>query len=77
MATTLNTIALDLGTTAIKAAICNNSSQIEDSFSDLAPTISVDQGQYVSDAMEYLSIVERLLKKCQNTCETKPLLGIC
>ncbi len=77
MATALNTIALDLGTTAIKAAIANNRSQIQEVFSAPASTISVDQGHYVSDAVEYLSIVEGLLKKCQNHCQTKPSLGIC
>ena len=39
--------------------------------------MSVDQGHYVSDAMAYLSIVERLLKKCQDHCQSKPLLGMC
>jgi glycerol kinase len=77
MATTLNTIALDLGTTAIKAAICNNRSQIEETFSIPAPTISAEQGHYVSNAMEYLSIAGQLLKKCQNICQKKQLLGIC
>ncbi|HIF55324.1 MAG TPA: carbohydrate kinase, partial [Methylococcaceae bacterium] len=64
MATRLNTVVLDLGTTTIKAALCNNSSQIQTVLSLPAPAIKMDQGRCVSDAMEYLSIAKQLLTKC-------------
>lgn len=76
MAIALDTIVLDLGTTAIKAAYVNNA-QIETIYSQAVPKISIDKGHYVSDAMAYLTIVEQLLKKCQKHCQASPLLGIC
>jgi len=77
MATALNTIALDLGTTSIKAAVCNNLSQIQQVFSAPVPTINSDKGHYVSNAIEYLATVEQLLKQCQIICQPNPLLGLC
>jgi glycerol kinase len=77
MATALNTIVLDLGTTAIKAAVCTDNLQFETIFSLPAPKISIDQGHYVSDAMAYLATVEQLIKKCQVHCLAKPSLGLC
>ncbi len=77
MATALNTIVLDLGTTSIKAATCVNSNQIERVFLQPAPEISVDNGHYLSDAMAYLAVVDRLLEKCQRYCQTSPILGLC
>ncbi len=76
MASALNSIVLDLGTTAIKAAHMNNG-QIETIYSQATPKISIDNGHYVSDAMAYLTTVELLLKKCQNLCQVPQLLGIC
>lgn len=77
MATRLNTVVLDLGTTTIKAALCNNSSQIQTVLSLPAPAIKMDQGHCVSDAMEYLSIAKQLLTKCLHHCQARPSLGIC
>jgi len=77
MAIALNTIVLDLGTTAIKAAICVNTTQIETVFLQPAPIISIDKGHYVSDAMDYLATVEQLLETCQGHCQAHPSLGLC
>lgn len=72
----MNTIVLDLGTTAIKAAQVNKG-KIETIFFQSAPKISINKGHYVSDAKAYLTIVEQLLKKCENRSQIPPLLGIC
>jgi glycerol kinase len=77
MATALNTIALDLGSSTIKAAVCNNISQIQQLFSAPAPVITVDKGHCSSDALEYLLQVNLLLKQCQSHCQPHTSLGIC
>ncbi len=76
MAAALNAIVLDLGTTAIKAALVNNG-QIKTIYSQAAPILATDKGQYISDAMAYLITVELMLKKCQKFCKNPPFLGIC
>ena len=77
MAIKLNTIVLDLGTTSIKAGICSNNAQIENIFSESAPKISVAHGHCVSDALNYLEVVDQLLEKCLSQCQTSPTLGVC
>ena len=78
MATELKTIVLDLGTTAIKAAVCDNNQQLVKIYSQQAPKISIDKSFYfVSDAMDYLARVEELLEQCKCECHSSPLLGIC
>ncbi len=77
MATTLNTIVVDLGTTAIKVAVCTDNLQFETIFSLPVPKISINQGHYVSDALVYLATVEQLIEKCQVHCLAKPTLGLC
>ena len=75
--TPLNSIVLDLGTTSIKAAACVNNDQIDTVFSQPAPEISINKGQFISDAMAYLAVVDQLLEKCQRYTQASPLLGIC
>lgn len=77
MASSLNTIVLDLGTTAIKAAVFNNACQMTQIFSQPAPEISINKGHYVSDALAYLNTVDHLLKKCRYFTEPSPGLGLC
>lgn len=77
MATGLNIIVLDLGTTSIKAAICDDTYQINTIFSQPAPKLIIDNGHYVSDAMDYLATVEQLLDKCKKQDQSSLSLGIC
>lgn len=77
MADALNSIALDLGTTSIKAAVCIGNNQVDNVLSLSAPKITNEKGHYVSDAMAYLAVVEKLLEKCQRYTQASPLLGIC
>ncbi|OQK16169.1 hypothetical protein AU255_13785 [Methyloprofundus sedimenti] len=77
MAATVNTIVLDLGTTAIKAATVTDNHQLGNIFSLPAPPIAIDQGLYTSDAMAYLATVEQLLEKCLQFSRTQPDLGLC
>lgn len=77
MAATVNTIVLDLGTTAIKAATVTENHQLENIFSLPAPPIAIGQGLYTSDAMAYLTTVEQLLEKCLQFSRAQPDLGLC
>jgi glycerol kinase len=69
-------IALDLGTTSIKAGLVDGHCQL--SFIDtlLAPEITVKQGRYESDALVYIEKAEQLLVKCLNYSDKTPSLGI-
>ena len=77
MAATVNTIVIDLGSTAIKAATVTDNHQLDNIFSLPAPTIIIDQGLYTSDANSYLAILEQLLQKCLQFSQTQPDLGLC
>ena len=77
MAATVNTIVLDLGTTAIKAAIFSDTQQLDKIYSLSAPPITIDLGSYTSDAMAYQAIVDELMEKCLQRCAKQPRLGLC
>lgn len=77
MATALNTIVFDLGSTAIKAAVCRDNELCVPVFSRPAPDILNDHGLYISDAMAYKTEVDQLLEKCLRYTNATPLLGVC
>ncbi len=77
MAAAVNMIVLDLGTSVIKAAVCSDNYQIENSISAPAPKITIHDGRYTSDAMAYLATVEQLLKSCLQQSRARPALGLC
>lgn len=59
-------IALDLGTTNIKAAMLHNSGQLLRLVSHPAPPVTVTQGRYESDAHAYAAVAERVLSECRH-----------
>jgi len=76
----IKAIALDLGTTSIKAALMDEHGQLHNLISQPAPKITTDQGHYESDALCYVETAEQVLKQCHalNTNNpSNPPLGLC
>ncbi len=69
-------IALDLGTTSIKAGVLSPQGHLTSIFSSDAPTISVMDGRYESDALLYIEAAEQLILKCLSLSNNHPGLGI-
>lgn len=57
-------IALDLGTTSIKAGLLDHDGALSHVVSQPAPEMSVGEGRYESDAMAYVLLAERVLEEC-------------
>ena len=70
-------IALDLGTTSIKAALLDQQGILRNITSRPAPTINTSNGHYESDALKYLETTEHVLKDCLAQTDNKPPLGLC
>lgn len=72
------TIALDLGTTSIKAGILNQQGELQGIVTAAAAPITGENGRYESDALEYVKITEHVLRDClAQTDSTNAVLGIC
>jgi glycerol kinase len=70
-------VALDLGTTSIKAALMDRRGNLHDIVARPAPAIVNHDGRYESDAMEYAHIAEQVLQVCMEKAAEKPPLGVC
>ncbi|MDE2388000.1 MAG: carbohydrate kinase, partial [Betaproteobacteria bacterium] len=70
-------VALDLGTTSIKAALMDRQGNIRNIVAQPAPAISSHDGRYESDAMEYARIARQVLQTCIEETAEKPPLGLC
>ncbi len=73
----ISAIALDLGTTSIKAALMDNQGNLQHIVAHSAPTIDNQQGRYESNALHYSEIAERIIKACAAHTSSKPPLGLC
>ena len=72
------TIALDLGTTSIKAGILDQGGKLSGIISHPAAPITGKNGRYESDGLEYVKIAERVLRDClAQTNAANAALGIC
>ncbi len=60
----ISTIALDLGTTSIKAGVLDQHGMLGSIFLQPAAPITSSNGRYESDALEYAKIAERVLGEC-------------
>ena len=69
-------IALDLGTTTIKAGLVDQHCELNAYYALAAPEISVKGGRYESDALRYVEQAEQLLLKCLINSQQHPSLGI-
>ena len=70
-------IALDLGTTSIKAGLLDHRGQLGNIVALPAPEITVNNGRYESDARLYAATAEQVLEHCLAQTTTKPPLGLC
>jgi len=70
-------IALDLGTTSIKAALLLRDGNLHTIVSHSAPVIDTCNGHYESDALEYVQTAERVLAECRAHAGICTTLGLC
>jgi len=70
-------IALDLGSTAIKAALLRDDGMLSGIVSSPAPGISVSGERYESDALVYATTAERVLAQCMAQTNGLSPLGLC
>jgi len=79
----ISAIALDLGTTSIKAGLLDQHGELSHIVSRPAPKITTDGGRYESDALAYAAIADQVLNKCMQQagdCKTPAScnsLGLC
>ncbi len=70
-------IALDLGTTSIKAALMDRQGNLQHIVTRSAPAIDSHNGRYESNALDYAEIAEQVLKECTAQTDNNPPLGLC
>lgn len=70
-------VALDLGTTGIKAGLLSQDGKLGDIVSRHAPRISASGGHYESDALVYAETADAVLAECLAQTKARPPLGLC
>ena len=75
--TLISAIALDLGTTSIKAAAMDRQGNLQHIVAQPAPAIDSRNGRYESNALDYAEIAGQVLKQCIAQTGGKPPLGLC
>jgi glycerol kinase len=70
-------IALDLGTTSIKAGLMDHKGVLSNIVAAPAPKIFVTEGRYESDALAYAATAESLLNECIALAGDCKSLGLC
>ena len=70
-------IALDLGSTSVKAGLLDQQGNLSGIVSLHVPEIQSCEGRYESDALAYASITEQVLNTCLAQTNTFPPLGLC
>ncbi len=70
-------IALDLGSTSVKAGLLDQQGKLSGVVSLSAPEIKSGDGRYESDALAYAAITEQVLNTCLAQTDILPSLGIC
>lgn len=71
------TIALDLGSTSIKAGLLDQHGALGNIVTRPAPAIHADGGHYESDALLYALTAEQVLSACLAQADGTPPLGLC
>lgn len=74
---TISAIALDLGTTSVKAALMDAEGILHHITQQNAPDIDTGDGHYESDALSYLKIAGQVVAQCLAHTDQKPPLGLC
>ncbi|MBI5006240.1 MAG: carbohydrate kinase [Nitrosomonadales bacterium] len=70
-------VALDLGTTAVKAGLLAQDGTLSGVVTRSAPAIVAEGGRYESDAVAYAEIAEAVLADCLAQTNVRPPLGLC
>lgn len=74
----ITAIALDLGTTTIKAGLLSQDGTLSGIITRPAPMIAADGGRYESDAASYAGVADAVLNEClAKTAGAGALLGLC
>jgi glycerol kinase len=68
-------VALDLGTTSIKAGLLSQDGILGGIVTRPAPAIAADGGRYESDALAYATVAEEVLAVCLAQAEARPRHG--
>lgn len=77
MPTVTAAIALDLGTTAIKAGLLSADGTLGGIVARAVPELAVDGTRYESDALAYATAAEAVLAECLAQTTARPPLGLC
>ena len=70
-------IALDLGTTSIKAGLLSENGLLDGVVARAAPEMTTDGGRYESDALAYAEAADAVLAECLAQTTVRPPLGLC
>ena len=70
-------IALDLGSTSIKAGLLRDDGVLCEIVSSPAPAMFASGGTYESDALVYLHTAQEVLARCLEATHEKPPLALC
>lgn len=73
----ISSIALDLGTTSIKAGLLDRDGELGNIVARPAPKIIVTGGRYESDALAYAATAEQVLAECIAQAGNCRSLGLC
>ncbi|MDD2914069.1 MAG: FGGY family carbohydrate kinase [Gallionella sp.] len=73
----ISAIALDLGTTSIKAGLLNRNGTLGHIAALAAPKITAADGRYESDALAYAEAAEQVLGECLDRAGDCQTLGLC
>ncbi|OGS80680.1 MAG: carbohydrate kinase [Gallionellales bacterium GWA2_55_18] len=73
----ISAIALDLGTTSIKAGLLDQDGALGNIVAKPAPKIAVNGGCYESDALAYATVAEQVLGECLTQASDCRTLGLC
>ncbi len=70
-------VALDLGTTTIKAGLLSQDGTLSGIVARSAPAVRADGGRYESDASAYAATADAVLAECLSHAQNRPPLGLC
>ncbi len=73
----IQAVALDLGTTSIKAGLLSDDGQLSGVVVRPAPVVAGAGGRYESDALAYAGVAEAVLAECMGQTSECPPLGLC
>jgi glycerol kinase len=73
----ISAIALDLGTTSVKAGLLGQHGELSNIVACPAPKITVTDGHYESDVLAYAATAEQVLDECVAQAGVCRTLGMC